>query len=1782
MKLRLIILFAILLTFVGTARATDVTVAATTIPNFNPSNAGAAVTIANVTVTNGSPTVTCSACLRPTWVGMSGFTITLGSTNYTVSYVTSTSSLTLTANYASTTGTVTATWHPYVEWRFYADRAFQPLGATYIVQPGTPGTGSWYKRYAASILTVSGVKTLYLPEITIDATTDSPGPTNQARYMAAFYRPDNSLIQFYACFEQFRVPPTTPTTWVLLCAYNSPPAIVPPAQEAYTKTQIDALFLKTCSTDQMLYYAATGNVPSCLTVGTGLTISGGALNATSGLGTVTSVGLSLPGIFTVSGSPVTTSGTLAATLVSQSAKAVFAGPVYGVSTTATPTFRALNEDDLPNVRQAINVKTDYQCSGDGTTTTTGNILNGFNTLSGVASLTGWKVGMGIRVAGAGPAGADLVSTVQAIDTTFSTMTIADLASTAVTGGVIYHDDGACLANALTAAAAASGKTVYVPAGTYLVGATLTVPGGVTLDGDGKDKTIIKSYYDGVIIDAVEGSGAYQFKGPVIRNLAIQGDVTKTSQIGLQMTDGSYYFGSEVASVNITDIGQHGLSIGNVYSSTWRDMYISNVDKFPLLYDSANMPGNYFENIYVGNLVAADVNYNAAGFRIKAGDFACKSCNGVNNVIAASKWAVVGKKSGTDGDVANGSASFTCIDCNLETWVANGILAYYGSYLNVLGNTTFAVDVSGSGTGKPIEFEHINNGVDYYAEFIRRGYIDDSVVFQQARATYANSQPIRANGFAPIQIRGRGPAVAGEATLQTFYNSTTGATAYLSRADGNVAKIAVTSSQSFTDPTVRYIEANCAAACTITLPWPGWYRDSQEVLVIKDISGGAATNNVTVSANSGGTVNGSSYTLNKNNGAVVLVVNDTATDWRVVSAYDPAGGGSSSLTATYVGYGSGTNTLTGSSRFTWDNTNYKLSLSNSSTLGLILQAGGGTTAAHPGTGYGLIMPYVGGGQSSGPGIWWTDGNYNALVGMWLNLGLNIQGTGGVANVKIRKATDTSSDGDIVFDLRPNDGRFDMYPYGTSSGNTTQIAFRELAANGTNYVSIKGPNSIASDITWTLPSTDSSGTQCLASNGSGTLSWTACSGGGGTPGGSNKQVQFNNSSSFGGAAGFEYQSGASPNVSITAQASTYVPLYVNGASSQSASLQQWAVNGTVYGEIDSLGNLYLGRGITAASPQTGKILATGGSGTNITGGSLALYGGNNTGSGLGGSIVFYTTLPGSTGSTPGTPTIRYEIDTYGNHFFGDAALANNATNGFVAIPSTPGVPNGTPANSVTGLSEMILDSTNYRLYAWLGGAWRNLSGGSSGITIGTTAITSGTAGRILYETSGNVVGEIAGSSVTAGGQVTLADKLTTTLDNATTNASDVLLDIQHSSSGTPAANFGSEIRFGLESTTTTNQDAGAFGVSWETATHATRKSQAYLKLYAPSFGSQATAYFRPLDAGAGGLMIDAYGALGGGSLWLRSANGGGAQIRVSSNYVTMGSVNSFAFYQSNALSGNPILQINNSKVGIGIGAIDTAPAAMLQVTSSSASLVGLRVDSATNSTVALAQYYLNADDTSTPALHSVFAVNSNGTAAAGFGGQLLFQAESSTTDSQDAAAINWVWTTATHASRTAALTISTVSNAGSLTERWRIAGNASSTAPSVQQTITMPNGGTNAMGAVSENLTLSTSGTTTDTTIDLPANSIILSVTGRITTTITTATDWKLGDATVADRFSDANATLTSGTTVVGINQWKADRTTAGQGAFQQSTAKVRVTTSGTPGAGAIRITVHYISIAAPTS
>jgi phage-related tail fiber protein len=89
-----------------------------------------------------------------------------------------------------------------------------------------------------------------------------------------------------------------------------------------------------------------------ITAGTGITVTQGVGTVTianSSTATVSSVALSLPSMFTVTGSPVTTSGTLTATLANQAINTVLAGPSTGSS--AAPAFRTLGlaENDINDV-----------------------------------------------------------------------------------------------------------------------------------------------------------------------------------------------------------------------------------------------------------------------------------------------------------------------------------------------------------------------------------------------------------------------------------------------------------------------------------------------------------------------------------------------------------------------------------------------------------------------------------------------------------------------------------------------------------------------------------------------------------------------------------------------------------------------------------------------------------------------------------------------------------------------------------------------------------------------------------------------------------------------------------------------------------------------------------------------------------------------------------------------------------------------------------------------------------------------------------------------------------------------------------------------------------------------------------------------------------------------------------------------------------------------------------------------------------------------------------------
>ena len=104
-----------------------------------------------------------------------------------------------------------------------------------------------------------------------------------------------------------------------------------------------------------------------------------------------------------------------------------------------------------------------------------------------------------------------------------------------------------------------------------------------------------------------------------------------------------------------------------------------------------------------------------------------------------------------------------------------------------------------------------------------------------------------------------------------------------------------------------------------------------------------------------------------------------------------------------------------------------------------------------------------------------------------------------------------------------------------------------------------------------------------------------------------------------------------------------------------------NATFAGDVNiSGGNLQIGSGHNTASAGNAIIFASYGSGTNIAGGEVQIYGGRSTGSASGGSIKFYTSPTGSSGSSSNAHIQALSIDSSQKATFaGDISLTQANT-------------------------------------------------------------------------------------------------------------------------------------------------------------------------------------------------------------------------------------------------------------------------------------------------------------------------------------------------------------------------------------------------------------------------------------------------------------------------------------------------------------------------------------------
>ena len=173
---------------------------------------------------------------------------------------------------------------------------------------------------------------------------------------------------------------------------------------------------------------------------------------------------------------------------------------------------------------------------------------------------------------------------------------------------------------------------------------------------------------------------------------------------------------------------------------------------------------------------------------------------------------------------------------------------------------------------------------------------------------------------------------------------------------------------------------------------------------------------------------------------------------------------------------------------------------------------------------------------------------------------------------------------AFRVKDGDGNtmFSVDEDGISVANGTAstgavIRLGEATANGTNYVGIQAPTSLAANVTYTLPTADGTSGQVLTTNGSGVLSWaTDATGGGGS---SYSAVRTQSGTTYTlviGDAGDYIQTTSTTAVTITVPPQSSVT---------------WAADTEIYFEQNNTGQLTIaaGSGVTINSSETLKTFA-----------------------------------------------------------------------------------------------------------------------------------------------------------------------------------------------------------------------------------------------------------------------------------------------------------------------------------------------------------------------------------------------------------------------------------------------------------------------------------------------------------------------------------------------------------------------------------------------------------------
>jgi len=703
-----------------------------------------------------------------------------------------------------------------------------------------------------------------------------------------------------------------------------------------------------------------------------------------------------------------------------------------------------------------------------------------------------------------------------------------------------------LQNWITACQAAGGFLCYLPGGTYLTDPITQSINGLRIEGDGREKSILKArVVNNPIINITSANFAVNF---TINGIGFEGQGKSSGTSGhcvsiSDATGGTAQFSIENSS--FINCGGKGLYIPYMFAGRFKNLLFDEIGDNHLEVQGGS--ASVFEGLDFKTVEA-----NKIGLWVYSGNPVLIANNGIEpDSGAGSIWGRFGR-SLADGDGADSyvlGATFT--GNNVEDFKSKGWEFRTGSGGSTYSGNTFISPSSGTVTA--IYFQFLSG--------TELGIWSGGTFTLQGTAAWTNSQPVHARGYAPFYVSGTN-------TPTDFY-------------EWNAAEVR----------SLPYVRPELLAGTTENgLKVSNFFSDA----IFNSSLAGSLTGTTDPSGNA----------------SRIILQSGSASR----PVYSFSGDSDSGM---YSSLGNLLWSTDGTLRMTLNNS-YGLVLGNNATgtgkftaQGLSASTGFYVrTASAPGSQGGLVMPFEGGGLTFGPGIWWAGGAYNAISGLWLSNGLNWQSASSThSQWKIRKSTGTSGEGDIVLNLHPDDGYIGLNPFGTSAGNTSETRYLELAANGANYVGFKAPDNIATTRIWTLPSADGSASQCLQTNGSGVLSFGACSGSSsltvGTTtitGGTTTRVLYNNAGVLG-----EYAVTGTGNAVLSASPTLTGTVAAAGATfsgtitqtSASATAFESGPNGStnpVFRLVNSTASSATGLSITGNAAGSGVTLTALSSGSN----------------------------------------------------------------------------------------------------------------------------------------------------------------------------------------------------------------------------------------------------------------------------------------------------------------------------------------------------------------------------------------------------------------------------------------------------------------------------------------------------------------------------------------------------------------------------------------------------------